>query len=72
MMVGVEGKSYEEVAATMGASVDAVRCDLSRSRERLSLTVYLVDHSSPCAGRPLRSPSAFRRLPWALVMEAAD
>lgn len=34
-LAGVEGKSYDEVAAAMGLSVGAVRCHLARGRDRL-------------------------------------
>jgi RNA polymerase sigma-70 factor (ECF subfamily) len=34
-LVGVEGRSYEEAARLMGLSVAALRCHLSRGRERL-------------------------------------
>src|SRR6266852_5140145 len=37
--VGVEGKSYSEVAQMLGMSVGAVRCHLARARQRMRATV---------------------------------
>lgn len=34
-LIGIEGRSYDETARLMGISVAAVRCHLSRARERL-------------------------------------
>jgi RNA polymerase sigma-70 factor, ECF subfamily len=51
VLVGVEGKSYEEVAKTMGTSVGAIRCDLARARDRLRAAVHTVDDRSPFARR---------------------
>src|SRR5262249_59809780 len=49
-LAGVEGKSYEEVAAAMGLSVGAVRCHLARGRGRLKAAVRRTA-ASPSAGR---------------------
>jgi len=46
LLVAVEGKSYEEVAESMRTTISAVRCHLSRGREKLR---QLVDE-------PERSP----------------
>jgi RNA polymerase sigma-70 factor (ECF subfamily) len=56
-LVGVEGKSYEEVATAMGLSVGAVRCHLARGRGRLREAVS-GSEASPWARRsaPLRRP----------------
>jgi RNA polymerase sigma-70 factor, ECF subfamily len=54
-LAGVEGKSYEEVAAAMGLSVGAVRCHLARGRGRLKAAVHGGD-ASPWTGRPARPP----------------
>jgi RNA polymerase sigma-70 factor, ECF subfamily len=60
-LAGVEGKSYEEVAAAMGLTVGAVRCHLARGRDRLRLAVRGSD-TSPFAqyraGHALR-PQAY-------------
>lgn len=40
MLTAVEGKSYGEVAASMGLSVEGVRCHLARARCRLRAAVY--------------------------------
>lgn len=51
-LTAVEGLSYEEVARLMGLSVPAVRCHLSRGRERLRKMVE--GHTvSPVRVRPL-------------------
>ena len=49
-LAGVEGRSYEEVAAAMGLSVGAVRCHLARGRDRLRAAVH-GSETSPWAGR---------------------
>jgi RNA polymerase sigma-70 factor, ECF subfamily len=55
-LAGVEGKSYEEVAAAMGLSIGAVRCHLARGRDRLRLAVR-GSETSPFARRPVgRAP----------------
>jgi RNA polymerase sigma-70 factor, ECF subfamily len=46
-LAGVEGKSYEEVAAAMGLSIGAVRCHLARGRDRLRVAVRGNDDRSP-------------------------
>jgi RNA polymerase sigma-70 factor (ECF subfamily) len=49
-LAGVEGHSYEEVAAAMGLSVGAVRCHLARGRDRLRAAVH-GSETSPWAER---------------------
>jgi RNA polymerase sigma-70 factor, ECF subfamily len=74
-LAGVEGKSYEEVAAAMGLSVGAVRCHLARGRGRLRAAVRGGD-ASPWTGRPARLPPArppvFAAPPPAFAMAMAD
>jgi RNA polymerase sigma-70 factor, ECF subfamily len=55
-LAGVEGKSYEEVAAAMGLSIGAVRCHLARGRDRLRVAVRGRDDGShaPLAHPPRR------------------
>ena len=57
--VGVDGKSYEEVAQALGISVGAVRCHLARARERLRAAVngdrYTVAFTPRLA--PVRLPT---------------
>jgi DNA-directed RNA polymerase specialized sigma24 family protein len=60
-LAGVEGKSYEEVAAAMGLSVGAVRCHLARGRGRLKAAVRGGD-ASPWTGRQAGLPSARRSI----------
>jgi len=61
MMVGVEGLTYEELARVTGATVSAIRCDLSRARERLRTAVYGDESRTPFAGRPRSKPIADRQ-----------
>ena len=58
-LVGVEGKSYDEVAQAMGLSVGAVRSHLARGRERLREVTDGTESTLPRAQRagPV-SPSA--------------
>jgi RNA polymerase sigma-70 factor, ECF subfamily len=74
-LAGVEGKSYEEVAAAMGLSVGAVRCHLARGRGRLRAAVRGRD-AAPWTGRPARLPPApppvFAARPPAFAMAMAD
>jgi RNA polymerase sigma-70 factor (ECF subfamily) len=58
-LAGVEGRSYEEVAAAMGLSVGAVRCHLARGRGRLRAAVR-GGEASPWAGRRAQLPPARR------------
>jgi len=58
-LAGVEGRSYEEVAAAMGLSVGAVRCHLARGRGRLRAAVR-GGEASPWAGRGAQLPPARR------------
>ena len=77
-LAGVEGKTYEEVAAVMGLSVGAVRSHLARARNRLKAAVSGSDFRSPCADRPAylplpaRSPTVFNRPRSASAMAMAD
>jgi RNA polymerase sigma-70 factor (ECF subfamily) len=50
--VGVEGKSYSDVAQMLGISVGAVRCHLARARERLRAAVDGCRDAVPFAARP--------------------
>ncbi len=62
--VGVEGKSYSEVAQMLGMSVGAVRCHLARARERLRAAVNDGRYAVPFATRP-----APRAIPPALPIQ---
>lgn len=53
--IGIDGKSYEEAAYLMGISVAAVRCHLSRGRERLKAMVDRGDATPPAARRAMMS-----------------
>jgi RNA polymerase sigma-70 factor, ECF subfamily len=76
-LVGIEGKSYGEVAKSMGISVSAVRCDLARARDRLRSAVHTVDDRSLLARRPARRPvpgaqRALSRTATAFALAGAD
>jgi RNA polymerase sigma-70 factor (ECF subfamily) len=58
ILIGVEGKSYEEAAQSMGTSVGAVRSHLARGRDRLRTAVNGVEVRSPFARHPAKVPSA--------------
>jgi RNA polymerase sigma-70 factor, ECF subfamily len=62
-LAGVEGKTYEEVAAAMGLSVGAVRSHLARARTRLRAAVCGSDFKSPCADSPAYLPPPAARPP---------
>ena len=51
LLIGVEGKSYDEAAQTMGTSVGAVRSHLARGRGRLRTAVEGADARTPFAPR---------------------
>jgi RNA polymerase sigma-70 factor (ECF subfamily) len=51
ILIGVEGKSYDEAAQTMGTSVGAVRSHLARGRGRLRTAMHGTDTRSPFAPR---------------------
>ena len=78
LLVCVEGKSYEEVAKTVGGSIGAVRCDLARARDRLRMAVHSINENSPLRRRPVRiplapaPPLALRAIPSALASIGAD
>jgi RNA polymerase sigma-70 factor, ECF subfamily len=77
-LAGVEGKTYEEVAAAMGLSVGAVRSHLARARNRLKAAIRGSELRSPCADRSGRLPPApasqpvFSNRSPARVMAMAD
>ena len=56
MLACVEGKSYEEVAETMGLSVSAVRCHLARGRNRLRTAMEADQPRSLFVLRPAKQP----------------
>jgi len=58
ILIGVEGKSYDEAARTMGISVGAVRSHLMRGRDRLRTAMRGTDARAPFAPNPAGSPVA--------------
>jgi RNA polymerase sigma factor (sigma-70 family) len=58
LLIGIEGKSYDEAAQTMGTSVGAVRSHLMRGRDRLRTAVCGTDTRAPFAPNPAGSPAA--------------
>jgi RNA polymerase sigma-70 factor (ECF subfamily) len=77
LLAGIEGGSYDEVAAAMSLSVDAVRSHLARARERLR-TAMGSESRTPGSRRSARLPPprasrpAFSHERSACAMEAAD
>ena len=51
LLIGVEGKSYNEAALTMGTSVGAVRSHLARGRDRLRTAVQGSETRPPFTPR---------------------
>ena len=52
ILIGVQGKSYDEAAQSMGTSVGAVRSHLARGRVRLKTAMNGSDTRPPFAPRP--------------------
>jgi RNA polymerase sigma factor (sigma-70 family) len=52
ILIGVQGKSYDEAAESMGTSVGAVRSHLARGRVRLKTAMNGSDSRPPFAARP--------------------
>lgn len=78
-LVGVEGKSYSEVAAIMGISVHAIRCHLARGRNRLRAALHGDQTRHSFASRPTTRESSAtaprpvsRNIRAALARAAAD
>ena len=73
LLIGVEGKSYDEAAQTMGISVGAVRSHLMRGRDRLKTAMRGSDARAPFAPHPAGAPAAIapRGKPVALAAAAA-
>ena len=58
LLIGVEGKSYNEAAQSMGTSVGAVRSHLARGRDRLKTALRGRNARPPFAARPAAAPPA--------------
>jgi len=71
ILIGVEGKSYDEAAQTMGISAGAVRSHLMRGRDRLRTAMRGTDATAPCAPRPAGSPAAIAPRGMRAAPEAA-
>ena len=56
LLVGAEGRSHEAVAKTLGISVGALRCHLTRARARLRKAIYEVELTSPLIPRHTALP----------------
>jgi RNA polymerase sigma-70 factor (ECF subfamily) len=60
LLVGAEGRSHDAVAKTLGISVGALRCHLTRARARLRKAIYDVQLTSPLAPRHTTLPGGRR------------
>jgi RNA polymerase sigma-70 factor (ECF subfamily) len=69
LLIGVEGKSYNEAAQSMGTSVGAVRSHLARGRDRLRAALRGSDARPPFTPRPAAAP---RLVQTVLMPLAAD
>jgi RNA polymerase sigma-70 factor, ECF subfamily len=76
-LVGIEGKSYEEVASIMGTSVGAVRCHLARARDRLRKALRGADVRPPfpqtlaAASPPILPGKGLHGIPSSLALAGA-
>ena len=76
LLIGVQEKSYDEAAQTMGTTVAAVRCHLARGRERLRTAVRGSDARPVFAARPSAAPptpalTTLRVIPLLFVLVSA-
>jgi RNA polymerase sigma-70 factor, ECF subfamily len=65
LLIGVQEKSYDEAAQTMGMTVPAVRCHLARGRDRLRAAVRGSDTRPVFGSRPA---ATVRIIPLVLVL----
>lgn len=72
LLIGVQEKSYDEAAQTMGMTVAAVRCHLARGRDRLRSAVRGSDTRPVFAPRSPAPPlTTVRIIPLALILVGA-
>jgi RNA polymerase sigma-70 factor (ECF subfamily) len=69
ILIGVQGKSYDEAAQSMGTSVGAVRSHLARGRERLRTAVRGSDARPVFAAR--QAAADVRGTPLVLILLCA-
>jgi RNA polymerase sigma-70 factor, ECF subfamily len=69
LLIGVQEKSYDEAAQTMGTTVPAVRGHLARGRDRLRSAVHGSDARPVFGVRP--SPTTLRIIPFVVVLVSA-
>jgi RNA polymerase sigma-70 factor, ECF subfamily len=69
LLIGVQEKSYDEAAQTMGVTVAAVRCHLARGRDRLRTAVRGSDARPVFAAR--QAAANVRGIPLVLIFVCA-
>jgi len=68
LLVGVEGRSHEDVAQLLELSAGALRCHLARARAYLRKAIYVLEHTSPLAdARAVRTRNSLRVVELRLV-----
>ncbi len=68
LLVGVEGRSHEDVAQVLELSAGALRCHLARARTYLRKAIYVLEHTSPLAdSRVVRTRDSLRLVELRLV-----
>ena len=74
ILIGVEGKSYDEAANAMETTAGAVRSHLARGRERLRATLRGTETRLPFGPRPAGTPAdtAPRNMQLALTAAGDD
>lgn len=70
ILIGVQGKSYDEAAQSMGTSVGAVRSHLARGRDRLRTAMRGSDVRPVFSPRPAPTVTV-RLIPLVLVLVSA-
>lgn len=72
ILIGVQGKSYDEAAQSMGTSVGAVRSHLARGRDRLRTAVRGSETRPVFAARSSTPPlTTVRIVPLVLILVSA-
>ena len=68
LLVGVEGRSHEDVAQILELSAGALRCHLARARAYLRKAIYVLEYTSPLAdSHGMRTRNSLRVVELRLV-----